>query len=112
MTQLLKRLPDDNEKLQLLVGEISWSENLIIMRGNKENPEREFHIAYCDLLKVQPTVAQIGWSHNLNIFKRAQTKFAVKDKYTFDFLEMGKELNTMAVSLASTIEKNVEELEI
>ena len=27
MSKLSKRLPDDNKKLQALVGEISWSEN-------------------------------------------------------------------------------------
>ena len=33
---------------------------------------REFYLAYCDLPKVQPLVAQIGWSHNLNIFQRCK----------------------------------------
>ena len=112
MTKLSKRLPDDKEKLQLLVGEINWSDNLIVMRGNKENPERKFHIAYRDLPKVQPIVAQIGWSHNLNIFKRAQAKLAVKDEYTFDFLEIAEELNTVAASLAATVKKNFEEFGI
>ena len=57
MTELSKRLPDDNKKLAPLVREISWSENLI--------PHR-------DLQKVQPLVAQIDWSHNLNIFQRCK----------------------------------------
>ena len=104
---------------------------------------REFYLAYCDLPKVQPLVAQIGWTHNLIILQRckdplerefyirmtrkfgwsknvlvhqienqsyektllgqtnfdktltpsqrAQAKLAVKDEYTFDFLEMGEE---------------------
>lgn len=104
---------------------------------------REFYLAYCDLPKVQPLVAQIGWSHNLIILQRckdflerefyirmtrkfgwsknvlihqienqsyektllgqtnfdktlasdqhAQAKLAIKDEYTFDFLEMGEE---------------------
>ena len=112
MTKLSKRLPADNEKLQPLVGEISWSENLSIMRGSKDNPEREFHLVYRDLSKVQPIVAQIGWSHNLNIFKRAQAKFAVKDEYTFDFLEMGEDLNTVAATLAATIKKNFVEVKV
>ena len=75
MTKLSKRLPDDKEKLQLLVGEINWS-------------------------------------HNLNIFKRAQAKLAVKDEYTFDFLEIAEELNTVAASLAATVKKNFEEFGI
>ncbi len=33
---------------------------------------REFHLAYRDLPKVQPLVAQIGWSHNLVIFQRCK----------------------------------------
>ena len=140
MSKPSKRLPADYEKLQPLVGEISWSENLIIMRGSKDNLEREF---YHDLPKVQPLVAQIGWTHNLIILQRCkdplerefyipmtrkfgwsknvlihqienqsyektllgqtnfdkaltpdqrtQAKLAVKDEYTFDFLEMGEE---------------------
>jgi len=66
MTKLSRRSPDDNEKLQPLVGEISWSENLIIMAGSKDNLEREFYLAYRDLPKVQPLAAQIGWTHNLS----------------------------------------------
>ena len=109
--------------------------NIFYMRG--------FHLAYRDLPKVQPLVAQIGWSHNLVILQRcknplerefyirltrkfgwsknvlihqienqsyektllgqtnfdkaltpaqrAQAKLAVKDEYTFDFLELGQE---------------------
>lgn len=104
---------------------------------------REFYLLYCDDTRVQPLVAQIGWTHNLVIFQRckdplerefyirmtrkfgwsknvlihqidnqsyeksllgqtnfdqvltselrAQAKLAVKDEYTFDFLELGKE---------------------
>ena len=59
MSKLSKRLPADNKKLQPLVGEISWSENLI---------------PYCDLPKVQPLVAQIGWSHNPIILQRCKEK--------------------------------------
>ena len=85
MTKLSKRLPDDNEKLQPLVGEISWSENLI---------------PYCDLRKVQLLVAQIDWSHNLNIFQRCKNHLIRELEY----------LNAKAVSLAATIRKNFEEL--
>ena len=103
---------------------------------------REFFIAYRDHPKVQPLVAQIGWTHNLTILQRckdplerefcvrmtrkfgwtkavlihqienqsyektllgqtnfdraltprlrAQARLAVKDEYTFDFLEMSE----------------------
>ena len=102
MTKLSKRLPVDNEKLQPLVGEISWGNNLIHMVGGKDNLKREFYLAYCDLPKVQPLVAQIGWSHNLNIFQCCK-----------DHLERKLEVfNTEAAKLAATIKTNFEELGI
>ena len=104
---------------------------------------REFYLLYRDLPKVQPLVAQIGWTHNLTILQRckeplerefyirmtrkfgwtknvlmhqienqsyrkyllgqtnfdrtvtpelrAQANLAVRDEYTFDFLELGDE---------------------
>ena len=104
---------------------------------------REFYLLYRDLPKVQPLVAQIGWTHNLAILQRckspqesefyvrmtrkfgwtknilihqiesrsfemsllgqtnfdraltpelrAQAHLAVRDEYTFDFLELGDE---------------------
>ena len=100
MSKLSKRLPDDNEKLQLLVEEISWSKNLILMAGGKDNLKREFYHAYRDLLKVQPLVAQIGWSHNLNIFQRC------KDHLICEL----KVLNAEAARLTAAIKKNFEEV--
>lgn len=104
---------------------------------------REFYLLYRDLPKVQPLVAQIGWTHNLAILQRckspqesefyvrmtrkfgwtknilihqiesrsfemsllgqtnfdraltpelrAQAHLAVRDEYTFDFLDLGGE---------------------
>jgi len=96
----------DNEKLQPLVGEISWSKNLIVMARSKDLLEREFYIRM---------TRKFGWSKNVLIHQienqsyektllgqtnfdkaltpgqRAQAKLAVKDEYTFDFLEMGEE---------------------
>ena len=83
MSKLSMRLPDDNEKIQLLVGVISGSKNLILMAGGKDNLKREFYLAYRDMPKVQPFVAQIGWTHNLS---------------------------TEVATLATTIKKNFEEL--
>jgi hypothetical protein len=100
MSELSKRLHNNNEKLQPLVGEISWSMNLILMAGGKDNLKREFYHAYRDLPKVQPPVAQIGWSHNRIIFQHCK-----------DHLERELEvLNTEAAKLAATIKKNFEEL--
>lgn len=100
MSKLSKRLPADNKKLQPLVGEISWSENLIIMMGSKDNLERKFYLAYHDLPKVQPLVAQIDWSHNLNIFQRCKDYLIRELEY----------LNAKAVSLAVAIEQTLEEV--
>ena len=96
----------DNEKLQPLVGEISWSKNLIVMSRIKDLLEREFYIRM---------TRKFGWSKNVLIHQienqsyeksligqtnfdqaltpklRSQAKLAVKDEYTFDFLEMGEE---------------------
>ena len=85
MSKLSKRLPADNKKLQPLVGEISWSENLI---------------PYHDLPKVQPLVAQIGWSHNLNTFQRC------KDHLIRELEDFTAE----TVMLVTTIKKNFEEV--
>jgi predicted nuclease of restriction endonuclease-like (RecB) superfamily len=106
MTKLSKRLPDDNEKLQPLVGEISWSKNLVIVARCKDPLEREFYIRM---------TRKFGWSKNVLIHQienqsyektllgqtnfdkaltpsqRAQAKLAVKDEYTFNFLEMGED---------------------
>jgi len=67
MSELSKRLLDDNEKLaqpvrefvQGLLARITWYHN--IMAGTKDNLESEFYIAYHNLTKVQRTVAQIPW---------------------------------------------------
>ena len=34
----------ENEKLQPLVGEISWTKNVVIFQKSKDNLEREFYI--------------------------------------------------------------------
>jgi predicted nuclease of restriction endonuclease-like (RecB) superfamily len=96
----------DSEKLQPLVGEISWSHNLIILSRCKDSLEREFYLRM---------TRKFGWSKNVLIHQieiqsyektllgqtnfdraltpelRAQARLAVKDEYTFDFLELGDE---------------------
>jgi predicted nuclease of restriction endonuclease-like (RecB) superfamily len=95
-----------HEKLQPLVGEIAWAHNLAIMSKCKDPLEREFYIRM---------TRKFGWSKNVLIHQidnqsyeksllgqtnfdqtltpelRAQAKLAVKDEYTFDFLELGEE---------------------
>lgn len=94
------------EKLAPLVREISWSHNLAILERCKDPLEREFYIRMA---------RKFGWSKNVLIHQivnqsyeksllgqtnfdqaltselRAQAKLAVKDEYTFDFLELGEE---------------------
>jgi predicted nuclease of restriction endonuclease-like (RecB) superfamily len=96
----------DNEKLTPLVSEIGWSHNLTIMSQCKDDLEREFYIRM---------TRKFGWTKNVLIHQienqtyaktllsqtnfdrtvseeiRNQAKLAVKDEYTFDFLELGDE---------------------
>lgn len=95
-----------NEKLQPLVAEISWTHNLIIMQKCKDDEMREFYIRMA---------RKFGWTKNVLIHQienqsyektllnqtnfdqiisediRFQAKLAVKDEYTFDFLELADE---------------------
>jgi len=95
-----------HERLQPLVGEIAWAHNLVIMSKCKDPLEREFYIRM---------TRKFGWSKNVLIHHidnqsyeksllgqtnfdqaltpelRAQAKLAVRDEYTFDFLELGEE---------------------
>lgn len=94
------------EKLAPLVREIGWSHNLAILERCKDRLEREFYLRM---------TRKFGWSKNVLIHQidnqsyeksllgqtnfdqaltpelRAQAKLAVKDEYTFDFLELGEE---------------------
>ncbi|PIU18388.1 MAG: DUF1016 domain-containing protein, partial [Elusimicrobia bacterium CG08_land_8_20_14_0_20_44_26] len=96
----------NNQKLQPLVAEISWVKNIIIMEKCKDDLEREFYIKM---------TKKYGWTKNVLIHQienksyekyllnqtnfdkalpekyRHQAKLAVKDEYTFDFLELGEE---------------------
>lgn len=96
----------DKPKLQPLVAIIGWSQNLVILQRCKEPQEREFYIRM---------TKKFGWTKNVLIHQienqsyektllgqtnfdkgltpalRAQGKLAVKDEYTFDFLELGEE---------------------
>jgi predicted nuclease of restriction endonuclease-like (RecB) superfamily len=95
-----------NQKLQPMVGEISWTKNLVIMSKCKDNLQREFYIRM---------TRKFGWTKNALIHQienqsyektllgqtnfeqtvpdevRHQAKLVVKDEYTFDFLELGED---------------------
>ncbi|MEH1917893.1 PDDEXK nuclease domain-containing protein [Nostoc sp.] len=96
----------NNEKLAPMVREIGWSHNLVIVEKCKDDLEREFYIRM---------TCKFGWTKNVLIHQienqtyektllnqtnfdktvpaeiRNQLKLAVKDEYTFDFLELADE---------------------
>jgi predicted nuclease of restriction endonuclease-like (RecB) superfamily len=106
----------NKEKLQPLVAEIGWTHNLIIMERCKDELESEFYIRM---------TRKFGWSKNvlihqienqsyektlLNQTNFEQTlpaeicnhaKLAVKDEYTFDFLELGDEYSERQLEKAA-----------
>ncbi len=95
-----------HEKLAPLVREISWTKNIIVLERCKDDLEREFYIRM---------TKKFGWSKNVLIYQienqsyektllnktnfnetvpekyRDQAKLAVKDDYSFDFLELAEE---------------------
>lgn len=99
-----------NRKLQPLVAEISWTKHLIIIDRCRDDLEREFYIRM---------TRKFGWTKNVLIhqidnqsykktminqtnFDKAlpekiknQAKLAVKDEYSFDFLELGEKHSEM-----------------
>jgi len=96
----------DLPKVQPLVAQIGWTQNLIVLQRCRDPLEREFYIRM---------TKKFGWTKNVLIHQienqsyektslgqtnfnkalthglRAQAKLAVKDEYTFDFLELGEE---------------------
>ena len=96
----------ENTKLQPMVAEISWTKHLAILDRCEDDIEKEFYIRM---------TRKFGWTKNVLIhqidnksyektllnqtnFDKAlpdkiknQAKLAVKDEYTFDFLELGDE---------------------
>lgn len=107
------------EKLAPLVREIGWTHNLIIFEKCKDDLEREFYIRM---------TRKFGWTKNVLTIKieqktyektllnqtnfdqtvtekiRNQAKLAVKDEYTFDFLELGDEHSERELERALVVE--------
>jgi len=116
-----------NLKLQPLVAEISWTKNTIILEKCKDDLEREFYIK---------STRKFGWTKNVLIhqienetyekyllnqtnFDNAitekytlQAKLAVKDEYTFDFLELSDEHSEheLEVKLVNNIRRFLTEM--
>ncbi len=95
-----------NEKLQPLVAEIAWTHNLIILNQCKDDLEREFYIRMAKKMGWTKAVlihqienqsyektltSKTNFSKTVPEKIRNQAKLAVKDEYTFDFLELGDE---------------------
>lgn len=95
-----------DKKLQPLAAEIGWGNNVIIMEKCKNRLEREFYIRMtkrCGWTKnvlihqienqtFRKTLAsQTNFDRQLPERIRHQAKLAIKDEYTFDFLELGEE---------------------
>ena len=94
-----------SEKLAQLVREIGWGHNLVILQRCSDPLEREFYIRM---------TRKFGWSRSVLVHQienqsyektllgqtnfdkaltpelRAQAKLAVRDEYTFDFLELSE----------------------
>lgn len=107
----------DNLKLQPLVGEISWVKNIIIMGKCKDDSEREFYIKMTkkfgwtkDVLIHQIEgkayerylLNQTNFDKTLPERYKMQAKLAVKDDYTFDFLELNEEHSEKELEKALT----------
>jgi predicted nuclease of restriction endonuclease-like (RecB) superfamily len=105
----------DNQKLQQLVAEIGWSHNIVIIERCKNDLQREFYLRM---------TRRMGWSRNVLIHQienqtyektllnqanfeqtlpeplRDQARLALKDEYTFDFLELGDQHNERQLEVA------------
>jgi predicted nuclease of restriction endonuclease-like (RecB) superfamily len=92
--------------LQPLVGEISWAKNLVIMSRCKDPLQREFYLRATARFGWTKAVLQHqidGQSYEKYLLNqtnfdqtlppevRDQAVLAVKDEYTFDFLDLGEE---------------------
>lgn len=96
----------DNSKLQPLVGEISWTKNVIIFQKCKDTLEREFYIKTTIKFGLTKDVLinhidnksyekfllnQTNFDNTVAEKYRHQAVLAVKDEYNFDFLDLGEQ---------------------
>lgn len=105
----------DRPKLQPLVREVSWSKNLVIMSRCKDDLEREFYLRATARFGWTKAVLQhqvdnksyekyllnqTNFDQTLSPAVQAQAVLAVKDHYTFDFLELAEEHSERQLELA------------
>ena len=96
----------DNTKLAPLVREIGWAKNLQIMEKCKTDEEREFYLKQTKennwtknvlIHQIENQTFEKYLLNQTNFDKtikpkiKEQSKLAVKDEYTFDFLELREE---------------------
>ena len=104
----------ENKKLQPMVAEIGWTQNILILEKCKDDWEREFYLRMSK---------KYGWTKNILIHQmegesyqrfltnqtnfdksltekyKNQAKLAVKDSYVFDFLEFTEVYNERELEL-------------
>jgi predicted nuclease of restriction endonuclease-like (RecB) superfamily len=105
----------ENKKLQPLVAEISWTKHLAIIDRCHNDFERDFYIKmtkklgwtkYVLIHQIENKTYEKTMLNQTNFGKvlpdkiRNQAKLAVKDEYTFDFLELGEEHSEMELEQA------------
>ncbi|CAN5862146.1 hypothetical protein BH23GEM7_BH23GEM7_20440 [soil metagenome] len=106
----------NNEKLPPLVAQIGWTHNVTILEKCKDDLEREFYlrmtrrygwtknvlIHHIENQSYEKTLlGQTNFAETLPAEVRAQAKLAVKDEYTFDFLELGDEYSERQLETAN-----------
>jgi len=106
-----------NEKLAPMVREIGWTHNVLILERCKDDLEREFYIRmtrrfgwskavlinHVENRSYEKTLlGQTNFDKTVPNRYQAQAKLAVKDEYTFDFLELGEEHSERELEKALT----------
>ena len=105
---------NENEKLAPMVREIGWSHNIIILEKCKDDLEREFYIKMTKKYGWTKSVLahqvegkayerflmnQTNFDKPLDKKYAHQAKLAVKDSYSFDFLEMSEQYSERELEL-------------
>ncbi|MBK5226725.1 MAG: DUF1016 family protein [Thermoleophilia bacterium] len=105
-----------NSKMQSLIADNGWTHNMVIMEKCKDDLQREFYIRMTRKMGWTVNVLthqienqtyektllnQVNFDKNLPKKLRNQAKLAVKDEYTFDFLELGEEFSERKLERAA-----------
>ena len=111
----------NNKKLSPMVREIGWTHNTIILDKCKDRLEREFYIRMthkCNWTKnilihqienqtyEKTLLSHTNFDKTLPEKISGQAKLAIKDEYTFDFLELGEEYSEKQLEEAAIAKMN------